>query len=143
MIGHEDARKRMIGLSLSGTLPGSDPACGGGRADAAVDEVGDRGDGDDDSDHTSPLFRLSLDVDARIAAQVLVRILAFEIRFAGIHVAFVTVVPVVLGSIFTHLAPRRVDGFRRVVSDASSVNVHNKVNHRRQRGNDRRLTEGW
>jgi hypothetical protein len=69
---------------------------------AVVQEVTDGNEGQHDSYHRTPSFRLSLDIDSQIAAQMFVGVLALEIGIARIHMSFVVFIKVVLGSIFGH-----------------------------------------
>jgi hypothetical protein len=54
------------------------------------------------ADHGVPSFMLSLHVDSRIASQVVIGVVAGEILFAGVFVALVIVVEVIVGSIVVH-----------------------------------------
>jgi hypothetical protein len=69
---------------------------------AVVQEVTNGNEGQHDSYHRIPSFRLSLDIDSQIATQMLIGVLAFEIGFACIHMSFAVFIKVILSFIFGH-----------------------------------------
>jgi hypothetical protein len=69
---------------------------------ALIDEVSNKTYRQHDTDHNAPSFHLSLDVDPQITAQMLIRVSAAEIGFAGVYVSFAALVKVVLSFIFRH-----------------------------------------
>ena len=52
--------------------------------------------------HGAPSFRLSLNIDPRITAQMLIRVFTLKICFTGINMPIVSIVKVVLNSIVGH-----------------------------------------
>ena len=84
------------------TLPYSDFAGGGISANATVNEVCDSQDGDESSNHETPSFPLSLNIDAHVAPQVFVRSVALEVSLSCINVSVVTVIPVILNVVICH-----------------------------------------
>jgi hypothetical protein len=71
-------------------------------ADALIHEVSDDNECQHDSYHGAPSCWLSLNIDAQIAAQMFIGLIALKVGLAGIYVAFVPVVKVVLDSIVFH-----------------------------------------
>ena len=84
-------------MALQLAMCSGDPICG-----AVVQKVPDGNEGQHDSYHRTPSFRLSLDIDSRIAAQVFIGVFALEIGFARIHMPFVFVIKVILNSFIGH-----------------------------------------
>jgi hypothetical protein len=75
---------------------------------AVVQEVTDGNEGQHDSYHRTPSFRLSLDIDSQIAAQMFIGVFALEIGFARIRMSFVIVIKVILNSVIGHGITSRV-----------------------------------
>ena len=75
---------------------------------AIVQEVTDSNKSQHNSYHRTPSFRLSLDIDAQIAAQMFIGVFALEIGFTRIDMSFVLLIKVVLDSVFCHGITSRV-----------------------------------
>jgi hypothetical protein len=71
-------------------------------ADTIVQEISDCNQCQHDSDHGAPSFWLSLNINAQIAAQMFIGVIARKVRFTGIDMAFVPVIKVVLNIIAFH-----------------------------------------
>jgi hypothetical protein len=78
------------------------PAGGFASVHAAIDKIRQSDNGNQSSDHDPPPLPLTRNIDSQVTTQVLVGVLAIEITFTCVHVAFTVVFPVVLSSIFTH-----------------------------------------
>jgi hypothetical protein len=73
------------------------------RVDASVDEVAKGEQSYRQADHGTPPSFLSLNIDSKVAAQVLVWSFAGKVRQAGIHVAFGRrVIEIILNLVFFH-----------------------------------------
>jgi hypothetical protein len=77
-------------------------ARGSGRVQTIVEKISDRQKYNGCSDHDAPPVGLSLDIDAKVTAQMRVRAFAFKVAGACIHMSFTAVIKVILSSIFSH-----------------------------------------
>jgi hypothetical protein len=71
-------------------------------SDASIDEVTQRNQRYRCSNHRAPAFQLSCHIDPRVASQVRVLVFTLEVSLASIHVSFISVVGIILSSIFCH-----------------------------------------
>jgi hypothetical protein len=83
--------------------------------DAVIDEVAKNHYRQHNTNHKAPSFCLSLNVDSRIAAQMLIGVVAVEIGFTGVRVSFVPVVKVILHFIVGHDVTSLVGCFVRAI----------------------------
>lgn len=49
-----------------------------------------------------PFYYLSLNIDAHVTSQMLVRCVALEVSLPGVHVSLIVVIPVILNPIVSH-----------------------------------------
>jgi hypothetical protein len=91
-----------------------DLACGGRLAagDTAVDEVSQHNERQCQSNHRSPSFILSSDVDSHVTAQMLVLILALEVGHAGVNVSFISIVDIFFDANSGH----DITSFNRIIA---------------------------
>jgi hypothetical protein len=77
----------------------------GGRcpaSDASIDEITQCNQHYRCSNHRAPAFQLSCHIDPRITSQMRVLVFTLKVFLSGIHVSFISVVGIILSSIFGH-----------------------------------------
>jgi hypothetical protein len=72
------------------------------RVPTIVNKISKRQKNNSCSYHNAPPVTLSLNINAKVAAQMLVRAITFKIARTRINMSFITVVKVILGSIVSH-----------------------------------------
>ena len=123
--------------ALPSNVP-SNPA--GGTGETSVNEVTQGEDRQCQSDHGAPSFRSTRHIDARVAAQMRVLVVAIEIAFTGVDVSFASILGVVLHFILGHGVTSRV----AVVLLALVLPLAwSKDTASGGRGNASRLAGGW
>jgi len=73
-----------------------------GTGDAPIDEVSECNYRQCRSYHRAPSFQLASDIDSHVTAQTRVFVFTLKVGFTGINMSFVSVVGVILSSIFGH-----------------------------------------